>query len=266
MSLSPGMSTTQMTHAIMSSPTPDPAPRPSQFEFAWRSSTSLMKALRASYTEPFRGRSCDPTWERFWSRIYKDTAWHRATIAHQLRPGLVGSDLYLVAVGDRQVDKLLALVFPGHVQSLDKILPREKLLESLRPHVEIKKDEIFFPEWKLTLNISSLYSGERAVVSRPHLLFSLDGSLSESLKTTLLCYEENATLRDVPGGHIGGMCNRLETPKTLGDVKDVCSVLLFGTDGEARYHRFQRPGCPRVRAHLAEYRGQAIGPWRFERY
>lgn len=204
-------------------------------------------------------------WGKVWSRMFKDMNWHRMCSERKITPGIVGFDLHLTAEGDTQTDKLIALLFPGLCQLLDKLPPREKLLHSLHPYIEKKKDELFFPKWKLTLNISSMHGGNRVMISRPHLLFSLSDSLHESLKTALLHHDDNAKIWDVGRGLVGGLCNRQQTPRTLGDVKDVFSVLLQGVNGEIRYHRFQRPGCPKVREILAEYNGCIIGPWRFEK-
>jgi hypothetical protein len=203
-------------------------------------------------------------WESIWSKMFKNEVWHRMVTGLGLEPGLAGYDLYLVEKSERQTDKIIVLLFPGIRQAPAGL--REALLMSLHSHVEKKEDELFFPAWKLTLNISSLRNGERIVISRPHILFSLEGSLKGSFETASLLYNDHSMLRAVCGGSVGGLCPPRTTPHTTGEVKDVCSIMLHGKGGMVRYHRFQRPGCPRVRELGATHEGIAIGPWRFERH
>lgn len=177
--------------------------------------------------------------------------------------GVVGWDLRSVVTDDVKIDKLVALLLPGEVQAPAGF--REDFLKCLLPHAQKKQDELYFHEWKLTLNISSLREGDRIIISRPHLLFSLHDSLQGALKTTFLLYGGGPTLWDIGRGHIGGLCDGGQTPRTTGEVKDVCSILLYGKPGQMRYHRFQRPGCPAVREIPAVFDELSIGPWRFER-
>ncbi|KAF4119895.1 hypothetical protein GMORB2_3583 [Geosmithia morbida] len=175
-----------------------------------------------------------------------------------LTPAIVGFDLHLVAADDRQTDKVVALVFPGSTLVPDGL--RDALVRCLRPHVERKRDEFFFAGWNLTLNISCLRGGDRILISRPHLLFSLSDALDGSLRTAYHVYGRGPELGSIRGGHVGGLCDGRGIPRTLGEVKDICSVLLPGTGGRHRYHRFQRPGCPSVREMTASHDGHEMGP------
>lgn len=202
-------------------------------------------------------------WARFWSRMFKNRSWHKMVERLHMTPAMVGFDLHLLGAGDMQTDKAIAILFPGVIEVPESV--RESLIRSLRKHEEKKRDELYFAEWHLTLNISSLRAGDRIIMSRPHLLFSLQDALDGCLRSTLLSHSGRATLWDIRGGHVGGLCDGLQIPRTIGEVKDVCSVLLHGADGQLRYHRFQRPGCPSVREIQASYDGLMIGPWSFRR-
>jgi hypothetical protein len=195
--------------------------------------------------------------------MFKGRTWHKTVERLNLTPSIVGFDLHLLADDDSQIDKVIALLFPGVCCTPTGL--KEELIKCLHKHVEKKKDELYFADWNITLNISSLQDGERIVISRPHLLFSLRDALNGCLRTTLLRDRGKATLWDIRGGRVGGLCDSLQIPRTIGEVKDVCSILLHGNNGQLRYHRFQRPGCPSVREISASYDGQDVGPWGFRR-
>ena len=225
----------------------------------WRSARAAKARCEASVASI---RS-DPPWDAIWGKIVKRRPWQQMMGKYNVVIGLVGWDLQSVAMGDVKIDKLIALLLPGEVQAPAGF--RDDFLQCLQPHEERKQDELYFPAWKLTLNISFLRDGDRIVISRPHLLFSLQDSLQGALKTSFLLHGGSPTVWDIGGGHIGGLCDSGHIPRTTGEVKDVCSILLYGRAGQMRYHRFQRPGCPAVREIPATYDGLLIGPWRFER-
>ncbi|KAG9249347.1 uncharacterized protein F5Z01DRAFT_669479 [Emericellopsis atlantica] len=236
-----------------------PSPEQTQLVAFWSSARAKTARCMASV----ESKRFEPTWRVVWGKFLKRSAWQQTMKKYNLVVGIVGWDLQSVAMDDVKMDKLVALLLPGEAQVPAGF--REDFLKCLRPHVEKKKDELYFPEWRLTLNISSLRDGDRIVISRPHLLFSLQDSLQGALKTAFLFYDGEPTLWEIGGGHIGGLCDSGRTPRTTGEVKDVCSILLYGKAGRMRYHRFQRPGCPAVREFVSVDDGLPIGPWRFER-
>lgn len=232
-------------------------------------SQHLDSAVAAARARQADSRRRDEAWGAFWSMMFRSTSWHRAVGRLGLTPAIVGFDLHLVAADERRTDKIVALVFPGSPRVPDGL--RDGLVRCLRPHVERKRDEFFFAGWNLTLNISCLREGDRILISRPHLLFSLSEALDGSLRTAYHVYGRGPELGSIRGGHVGGLCDGRGIPRTLGEVKDICSVLLHGTDGRHWYHRFQRPGCPSVREITASHDGQdghdghEIGPRGFRR-
>jgi hypothetical protein len=194
--------------------------------------------------------------------MFKSAAWLEEMRRNHAIPGLVGDDLHLID-NDEHTDTILALVLTGPWPARGG--GRERLLCCLQPYKETKKDELYFPESQLTLNIASLHGESLAIISRPHLLFSLQSSLDGAVRTTVLLYGEDSVLRNIHRTYIGGLCEPQCTPLTISEVRDVCSILLHDGRGKLRYHRFQRPGCPAVREITASYEGRALGPWRFER-
>lgn len=97
--------------------------------------------------------------------------------------------------------------------------------------MERKRDELYFPARKLTLNISFLRDSDRIVISCPHLVSSLQDSLQGALKSSFLLHGGGPTVWGIGVGHVGGLCDSGHTLRTTGEIKDVCSILLYGRAG-----------------------------------